>query len=137
MTVSATWLYDEFSYTGTDYGDPEEVARYASRMGELRDFDAEAAEIMQAVDLTPGQILLELGAGTAWFALRAAAHCRFVHACDVSKPMVEYARLRAEKTAAKNTVEVSNEILADMVPSPGKGNPFEGTSLLFITKQRP
>ncbi|MEA3364813.1 MAG: class I SAM-dependent methyltransferase [Candidatus Hydrogenedentes bacterium] len=34
--------------------------------------------------------------------MRAATHCRFVHACDVSKPMVEYARLRAEKQHIKN-----------------------------------
>lgn len=102
MSVSSTWLYDEFSYTGTDYGDPEEVARYESRMGELRDFDAEAAEIIKAVDLRPEQTLLELGAGTGWFALRAASHCRFVHACDVSKPMVDYARLRAEQEGIAN-----------------------------------
>ncbi|MFO7976495.1 MAG: class I SAM-dependent methyltransferase [Candidatus Hydrogenedentota bacterium] len=71
-------------------------------MGELRDFDAEAAEIMKAVEMAPEQTLLELGAGTGWFALRAARHCQFVHACDVSKPMVEYARLRAEKEHITN-----------------------------------
>ncbi|MEA3364814.1 MAG: hypothetical protein U9Q79_04155 [Candidatus Hydrogenedentes bacterium] len=64
MTVSRTWLYDEFALPGTDYGDPEEVAQYESRMGEIRDFDAEAADIIHAVELAPEQTLLELGAGT-------------------------------------------------------------------------
>ncbi len=100
--ASATWLYNEFAYTGTDYGDPEEVARYESRMGEIRNFDAEAAEIMHAVGLQPEQTLLELGMGTGWFALRAAGHCQFVHACDISKPMLEYARLRAREAGIQN-----------------------------------
>lgn len=97
MTGPSTWLYDEFTYTGTDYGDPAEVARYESRMGQLRDFDAEAGEIMDAVGLSREHTLLEVGMGTGWLALRAARRCRFVYACDVSMSMVEHARSRAEQ----------------------------------------
>ena len=102
MADRPTWLYDEFSYTGTDYGDPGEVARYEERMGEIRDFDAEAAEIIDAIGLCREHTLLELGMGTGWFALRAAPHCRLVYACDVSKPMVEYARSRATEQGLRN-----------------------------------
>ena len=102
MTGRATWQYDEFTYTGTDYGDPEEVAQYEARMSELRDFDVEAGEIMAAIGLAPGHTLLEVGMGTGWFALRAAAHCRQVYACDVSRAMVDHARRRAAREGIGN-----------------------------------
>ncbi len=102
MTDQATWQYDEFTCTGTDYGDPEEVSQYEARMSELRDFDVEAGEIMTAIGLAPGHTLLEMGMGTGWFALRAAAHCRFVYACDVSRAMIEHARRRADREGIQN-----------------------------------
>jgi putative AdoMet-dependent methyltransferase len=46
--------------------------------------------------------LIEFGTATGSFAIEAAKHCKYVHAVDVSKAMLEYAQVKAETQSVKN-----------------------------------
>jgi cyclopropane fatty-acyl-phospholipid synthase-like methyltransferase len=45
-----------------------------------------------------------MGAGTGAFTLYAAKHCKVIYAVDVSRPMLDYIRQKAEKAGLENIV---------------------------------
>ena len=87
---------------GTDYADAKEVEAYDARMQNLRNIGEEIEKILTAINIEQEQILLEIGCGTGEFAIAAAGRCRKVIAADVSIPMLEFARRKAEKRNVKN-----------------------------------
>lgn len=95
-----SWQYDEFKQIGTDYESLEEVEAYDKRMQSLRDVAGETAHILDLLQITPESTILEIGTGTGEFAIGAAARCAKVYAADVSLPMLEYARRKAESRGA-------------------------------------
>lgn len=96
------WLWDEFEHIGTDYNDVEEVRRYDERMLEIRDVAGENVRILDALNLQPGATLVEIGCGTASFAIAAAGRCRRVLVLDISRVMLEYARAKAKQAGVSN-----------------------------------
>ena len=74
------WFYNEMVHTGTDYNDIAEVENYEKRMSQFRNFEGEAEEVFNAIDLGSSDVILEMGCGTGWLSLMAAPHCREVFA---------------------------------------------------------
>ncbi|MDL5503673.1 MAG: class I SAM-dependent methyltransferase, partial [Candidatus Methanoperedens sp.] len=58
------WQYNEMKQVGTDYNDPAQVGIYDTQMQKLRDIKKENEEIIDALDLTNDQTLIEFGTGT-------------------------------------------------------------------------
>jgi putative AdoMet-dependent methyltransferase len=96
------WMYDEFRQVGVDFGSEQEVLAYDEKYRAMRDLDAEAARIAEALCCTPESDLLEIGAGTGEIALRLAARCRRVTAVDVSTLMLDVARKKAAEQGVGN-----------------------------------
>lgn len=97
-----SWQYDEFKQIGTDYDSIEEVEAYDRRMQSLRDVAGEAAHILDVLGVTPESTIVEIGAGTGEFAIRAAARCTKVYAADISEMMLQYARRKADSRGVGN-----------------------------------
>ncbi|HOL70799.1 MAG TPA: methyltransferase domain-containing protein [Bryobacteraceae bacterium] len=101
------WQFDESVQRGTDYGDEGNVTAYDELMLRLRDVEREAAEIAEAISLSPDAVIWEIGTGTGECALRLARCCRHVFATDVSAPMLACARRKAdERKIANVTFEI-------------------------------
>lgn len=97
-----SWQYDEFKQIGTDYESREAIEAYDRQMQSLRDVAGESEHILDILGITPESTILEIGTGTGEFAVRAAARCARVYAADVSEPMLEYARKKAESRDVGN-----------------------------------
>lgn len=102
MVATRIWQWDERAQRGTDYESLEQVRAYDERMAALRDVTAEAQSILALLEVSPTDVLLEVGTGTGAFARLAAARCRSVIALDVSEAMLAYAAHRAEEEGIKN-----------------------------------
>ena len=96
------WQYDEFQQVGVDYADPAEVGAYDTRHARFRDVDAECAKILNALAVTPESVLIELGTGTGAFAVHAARRCASLYAVDVSVPMLDFVRKKADQAGLNN-----------------------------------
>jgi len=96
------WQYDERQQIGTDYTSQMEIEAYDQRMQQIRDVKSEIQEIFERLNLGPEDSVLEVGCGTAEFSLAAAHHCSRVIAADISGPMLEYARKKAESRGVVN-----------------------------------
>jgi putative AdoMet-dependent methyltransferase len=102
MSEYPSWQYDEMKQIGRDYGDLAEVEAYDVRHGKFRDVEKENERILEKLRLKPEHIVIDLGTGTGAFALQAARICKKVYAVDVSRVMLEYAKMKAERTGVKN-----------------------------------
>lgn len=102
MNKLPSWQYDEYKQVGVDYDDPAEVEAYDSRHAQFRDVASECAHILDTLAVTPQSVVIELGTGTGAFAIHAARRCASVYAVDVSGPMLEFVRQRANKAGLKN-----------------------------------
>lgn len=102
MKQAPPWQYDEFKQVGTDYDDPKQVEAYDSRHAQFRDVDAECNGILDSLGVTPQSVVIELGTGTGAFAVHAARRCARVYAVDVSRPMLAFARQKAEAAGLTN-----------------------------------
>lgn len=96
------WYYDEFKQAGVDYTDIEEVTTYDLRMQKLRDIENESDRIRELLEIKKSDVILEIGTGTGELALNLSAHCKQVIAIDVSKMMINSARIKAENLNKTN-----------------------------------
>jgi len=94
--------YDEFKHVGTDYGSIDEVADYDRRMQKMRDISKESTLILDALNLSPDNTILEIGTGTGEFAIAASSRCSKVYAVDVSPVMLDYAKRKASDKGIPN-----------------------------------
>lgn len=101
MRTGPAWQYDEFKQIGTDYDSIAEVEAYDRSMS-WRDVAGETEHILDVLEITPESTILEIGCGTGEFAIRAAARCARVYAADISEPMLEFARHKAESRGVHN-----------------------------------
>lgn len=102
MKQSPPWQYDEFMQVGIDYDDPAAVAEYDARHAKFRDVAAECRGILDALNVTPRSVVIELGTGTGAFAIFAARCCAKVYAVDVSQPMLDFAKHKADAAGLEN-----------------------------------
>jgi cyclopropane fatty-acyl-phospholipid synthase-like methyltransferase len=104
MTPIPRYQYDEFRQVGKDYADAGEAAVYDETHARFRDFEAESAEILDAVALHPNDVLVDIGAGTGTLAVEAARRGFRVYAVDVSEAMLALARAKAEAAGVADSV---------------------------------
>jgi ubiquinone/menaquinone biosynthesis C-methylase UbiE len=109
--MKAEWYFDEFTQVGTDYTDLEKVGIYDAKMQKFRNYEREAKLILSTLKIKPDDIILEIGTGTGHFALEASKKCKKVYAVDVSKTMLEYAKLKSEKENIKNIEWINSGFL--------------------------
>jgi len=76
--------------------------------------------VIAALDLKPGQIAADVGAGTGYFSVRLAksAAAPKVYAADIEPSMVEYLRQRASKEGLKNMIAVQASAGSPNLPEP-------------------
>jgi len=96
------WQYDEFKQVGTDYSQLEEVANYDSRHSDFRDIKKESNSVLDSLDVSKSDILIDLGSGTGIFAIQAALRAGKVYAVDVSKAMLSHGAETAESEGVSN-----------------------------------
>ena len=96
MSEYPKWYYDEFKQVGIDYTNIEEVYAYDLRMQKLKDIENESNCIRNLLRIKKSDLILEIGTGTGELALNISAYCKQVVAIDVSKTMINFARMKAE-----------------------------------------
>ena len=92
-----SWQYKEFRQVGRDYGSQSEVDIYDSTHAGFRDIEAESNRALDLFQIRNGDVLIDFGSGTGIFAIKAARKGARVHAVDVSRTMINYARRRSEE----------------------------------------
>lgn len=86
------WQYDELRQIGVDFEDAAQVAAYDAKQGS----DPEAERrLIARLAISRGDVVVDLGCGTACFARAAARYGAVVHAIDISRAMLDYARDQA------------------------------------------
>jgi len=102
MSQYPAWYYNEFKQIGTDYTDLEEVQAYDLHMNKLKNPEDEANSIRELLRIKNTDSILEIGAGTGELALRLSGYCKEVVAIDVSKTMINFARMKAKNQNKTN-----------------------------------
>ncbi len=102
MNQYPKWYYDEFKQVGVDYTDIEEVNAYDLRMQRLRDIETESKSIQELLKIKDSDLILEIGTGTGELALNISEHCKKVVAIDISRTMINFARIKAESQNKTN-----------------------------------
>src|SRR6266567_1004359 len=92
MTAFPSWYYDDRQQVGVDFEDVAQVAAYDRDQGSNV---TEEQVLLQRLNIQPGARVVDLGAGTASFAIAAAQAGAFVYVVDVSRSMLAYAAQRA------------------------------------------
>lgn len=103
------WTFQEMLSAGQEHLDPEQVASYDARA----QFDPEPdIALLKSLGLARDSTLLDMGAGTGTFALRAALECRHVTVIDPSRPMLTVAAQRAEAQGICNVTFIEGGFLS-------------------------
>jgi putative AdoMet-dependent methyltransferase len=101
------WYYDEFTQVGTDFTDINKVEVYDTKMLKFRNYKQEAESILKTLNVNSNHIILEIGTGTGHFAIEASKKCKKIYAIDISKTMLDYAKLKA-KAENRHNIEWLN-----------------------------
>lgn len=109
------WTFQEMQSAGQEHLDPEKVASYDARA----QFDPEPdVALLKALGLTGESTVLDLGAGTGTFALRAAPECQHVTLVDPSRPMLTAAAQKAEAQGLHNLTFLEGGFLSFRLQRP-------------------
>lgn len=95
------WYYDE-KQSGVDYLDPQIAEEYDKHHQKFRNFKEEAKDIVNKLEITPEDIVLDFGCGTGGIALNLANYCKKVICVDISETMLGVLKYKAEKEEIKN-----------------------------------
>ena len=99
MSDRPAWYYDEMRQTGLDFENAEQVAAYERNQG--ASVEREQALIAR-LGIGAHHTVIDLGCGTATFAIEAARAGADAHAVDVSPAMLDYARGKAGRAGLAN-----------------------------------
>jgi ubiquinone/menaquinone biosynthesis C-methylase UbiE len=102
-------MYDEFKHIGVDFADPQQVQTYDARQKTSLE---RAAQLVQRWGIRSGDVVIEYGSGTGAFALAAAMRAARVTAVDISRPMLDYARSKAQQLGVMNVSFVNSGFLS-------------------------
>ena len=98
------------------FDDPE---RYAQSFDDpARDEWQMPQQVIAALEVAPGQVVADIGAGTGYFTVRLARDtaARTVYAVDIELSMVDYVRQRADEAGLGNVVGVVAEADSPNLP---------------------
>jgi SAM-dependent methyltransferase len=101
--MKPVWWLEEVAYAGEEHLDESYVAGYDTK---ARVDPTEDIEKLVSLGLGESSVLVDLGAGTGVFSLAAAETGAAVVAVDVSRPMVDSIRRRAEESGLDNITVV-------------------------------
>lgn len=98
--------------------DPKQSAK--SFDGPERDAWQKPDQVLAALDLKPGQVVADIGAGTGYFTSRLARHASApkVYAVDIEPAMVEHLKQRAEKEGLTNVTAIRASGTSPNLPEP-------------------
>lgn len=105
-----SWRLDESAHAGAEHLDPDFVAGYDRKQGEVPDISArEDLAVFRGLGVGLDSTVIDLGAGTGRFVLTVAPHVRRVIAVDVSLPMLAQLHAQLAETGLDDgSVEVVN-----------------------------
>ena len=84
------WIYDELNHVGLDYSIKDNVDYYDEQMEIFRDYDKEAKEFLDKLNVSNPEDLtvIDIGCGTGAFSIHAAKYFKQIYAVDVSQEML-------------------------------------------------
>jgi len=100
--MNRNWYRDESIFTGANFSDPRVIADYDAQMSKLRDPDCEFNVLLGMLEPHPEWAVADIGCGTGEFALRLSRICWQVYALDVSRPMLDFAAVKAAVDGVRN-----------------------------------
>lgn len=87
------WYFDELRMAGVDFNHPSQSETYDVKQFSSR---PELEQVLvKRLDILPGHVVADLGAGTGTFAIEAARAGAIVYAVDISQAMLSYAQRKA------------------------------------------
>jgi putative AdoMet-dependent methyltransferase len=95
------WYFEE-EQIGVDYLDPEVAEGYDDQHAQFREFQLETEDVVNRLNITTEDLVLDFGCGTGGIALNLARHCRKVIGVDISQSMLDVLRKKAKKAGIKN-----------------------------------
>lgn len=107
--VLPAWFPDELAHAGPEHLDPGYVPTYDAK---AQTDPAEDLAVIARYGFGPDSTLVDLGAGTGTFALAAAGICASVIAVDVSAPMLDALRAKAQTAGIENLATVQAGFLS-------------------------
>jgi len=99
---SRDWYYNEFQHVGLDFASAEEVKSYDDEVGKGINQSDNCKEIVNALGIKKADAVLEIGTATGRLAIDLSYICDHVYAIDISEPMLEYAKEKAQKLGQDN-----------------------------------
>jgi len=106
------WMYDEASFSGTDFKDLNVVRGYDERHSKFRDYKKETDERFEALKLGTDSEIIDFGCGTGAFTLNAAGRCKKIYAVDISEMMLKYTGKKAADAGIGNVEFIKGGMLS-------------------------
>jgi putative AdoMet-dependent methyltransferase len=101
LNTNPNWYFDE-KQIGMDYLDPKIAEKYEDQHLEFRNFKTEAEDVLNKLDITSKDTVLDFGCGTGGIALNIADYCKKVICVDISNAMLNILKDKAEIQNIKN-----------------------------------
>jgi putative AdoMet-dependent methyltransferase len=101
MKNNPEWYYNE-NPVGVDYLDPEIAREYNKEHQKFRNFEDETKNIVQMLEITPEDTVLDFGCGTGGIALNLTKYCKKVIGVDISRQMLDILEEKAKKQGITN-----------------------------------
>ena len=98
------WLYNELQQIGVDFSNQAEVEAYDQKQGS--NSPEACRELLGRLSVGANDRVLEFGTATGNLTIEAAKRCQHAYGVDVSLPMLEYARVKAERAGVDNATFV-------------------------------
>ncbi len=102
MNEQPKWQWDEMGAVGALHESADVAAKYDEFHKSFRDIDAENSRSLGLLEAKDHQTVLDLGAGTGFFALAAAKRYSKVIAVDISEAMLALAADKAKEAGLDN-----------------------------------
>jgi ubiquinone/menaquinone biosynthesis C-methylase UbiE len=96
------WMFNEKKHRGINYSDIAIVKGYDAAHQKFRKYEEESAHIIQLLNLTPNDTVIDMGCGTGAFVINAAPQCKKVIAVDISERMLTFLKEKAIKERINN-----------------------------------
>ena len=94
------WLYNELQHIDVDFSSQAEVEAYDQKQGS--NSPEACRELLERLGVGSEDRVLEFGTATGNLTIEAVKRCKHAYGVDVSLPMLEYARTKAEKEGLDN-----------------------------------
>ncbi|MCE5215165.1 MAG: class I SAM-dependent methyltransferase [Methanobacterium sp.] len=95
------WVFNE-KQIGVDYLDQKIAESYEYEHLKFRNFESEALDVINRLEITEEDIVIDFGCGTGGIALNIAEHCKKVICVDISDKMLNILKNNADKKGIKN-----------------------------------